>query len=158
MLGMSPKPSENGIDGDDERDEEEEEDSEEEEEEEEEDEPRLKYQRMGASVPSLLSADAATCIAVAERMIALGTHGGAVHILDFLGNQVINSSPELNLSSTRTYFCSKVTTEFISIAYEALISRHLQNHFFPHSSDALKFRVGISLGSLSERYTRRPRE
>ncbi|KAH0667020.1 hypothetical protein KY285_028226 [Solanum tuberosum] len=87
---MSPKPSENGIDGDDERDEEEEEDSEEEEEEEEEeeDEPRLKYQRMGASVPSLLSADAATCIAVAERMIALGTHGGAVHILDFLGNQV----------------------------------------------------------------------
>ncbi|KAL3335965.1 hypothetical protein AABB24_031943 [Solanum stoloniferum] len=85
---MSPKPSENGIDGDDERDEEEEEDSEEEEEEEEEDEPRLKYQRMGASVPSLLSADAATCIAVAERMIALGTYGGAVHILDFLGNQV----------------------------------------------------------------------
>lgn len=84
----------NGIEGDDERDEEEEEDSEEEEEdsevaeEEEEDEPRLKYQRMGGSVPSLLSNDAASCIAVAERMIALGTHDGAVHILDFLGNQV----------------------------------------------------------------------
>ncbi|CAN4098954.1 unnamed protein product [Withania somnifera] len=77
---MSPKPSENGVDGDDER---EEEDSEE-----EEDEPRLKYQRMGATVPSLLSSDAATCIAIAERMIALGTHAGAVHILDFLGNQV----------------------------------------------------------------------
>ncbi|KAJ8559620.1 hypothetical protein K7X08_003678 [Anisodus acutangulus] len=79
---MSPNPSENGIDGDDER----------EEEEVEEDEPRLKYQRMGASVPSLLSSDAATCIAVAERMIALGTHGGAVHILDFLGNQVKESA------------------------------------------------------------------
>lgn len=103
---MSPRPSENGIDGDDERDEEEEEDSEEEQEdeEEEEEEPRLKYQRMGASVPSLLSADAATCIAVAERMIALGTHGGAIHILDFLGNQVINSSTEFNLSSTRNSF------------------------------------------------------
>ena len=81
----------NGMEGDDERDEE---DSEEEEEdsevaeEEEEDEPRLKYQRMGGSVPSLLSNDAASCIAVAERMIALGTHDGAVHILDFLGNQV----------------------------------------------------------------------
>ncbi|XP_060174078.1 vacuolar protein sorting-associated protein 41 homolog isoform X1 [Lycium barbarum] len=85
---MSPRPSENGIDGDDEREEDSEEDSQEEQEEEEEDEPRLKYQRMGASVPSLLSSDAATCIAVAERMIALGTHGGAVHILDFLGNQV----------------------------------------------------------------------
>ena len=55
---------------------------------EEEDEPRLKYQRMGGSVPSLLSNDAATCLAVADRMIALGTRNGTVHILDFLGNQV----------------------------------------------------------------------
>ncbi|GFZ17830.1 vacuolar protein sorting 41 [Actinidia rufa] len=87
---MSLKPSENGVDGDDEREEEEdsEEEEEEEEDEEEEEEPRLKYQRMGGSVPSLLASDAASCIAVAERMIALGTHGGSVHILDFLGNQV----------------------------------------------------------------------
>ncbi|XP_059645373.1 vacuolar protein sorting-associated protein 41 homolog [Cornus florida] len=91
---MSPKLSENGIKGDDEREEEEEEEEEEdfseddEEEEEEEEEPRLKYQRMGGSVPSLLSSDAASCITVAERMIALGTQDGTVHILDFLGNQV----------------------------------------------------------------------
>ncbi|KAK1383079.1 Vacuolar protein sorting-associated protein 41-like [Heracleum sosnowskyi] len=57
-------------------------------EEEEEEEPRLKYQRMGGSVPSLLSNDAATCLAVAQRMIALGTRNGSIHILDFLGNQV----------------------------------------------------------------------
>lgn len=43
---------------------------------------------MGGSIPTLLTSDVATCIAVAERMIALGTHGGTVHILDFLGNQV----------------------------------------------------------------------
>ncbi|KAL8525316.1 hypothetical protein ACS0TY_014805 [Phlomoides rotata] len=85
---MSPKPSENGIEGDDEREEDSEEDNSEGEQEEEEDEPRLKYQRMGGSVPSLLQSDAASCIAVAERMVALGTHGGSVHILDFLGNQV----------------------------------------------------------------------
>ncbi|XVF05278.1 hypothetical protein REPUB_Repub05bG0158000 [Reevesia pubescens] len=89
---MSPFPSENGVEGDDEREEEEDEDVEDEEEEddeeEEEEEPRLKYQRMGGSIPSLLSSDAASCIAVAERMIALGTHDGTVHILDFLGNQV----------------------------------------------------------------------
>ncbi|KAK4492677.1 hypothetical protein RD792_003497 [Penstemon davidsonii] len=86
---MSPKSSENGMEGDDEREEEsDEENSEAEEEEEEvEDEPRLKYQRMGGSVPSLLQSDAASCIAIAERMIALGTHGGSIHILDFLGNQ-----------------------------------------------------------------------
>ncbi|XXG60295.1 hypothetical protein AAC387_Pa04g2238 [Persea americana] len=83
--------TENGVEGDDEREEEEEEDEEEEEEEEveeEEDEPRLKYQRMGGSIPSLLSNDAASCISIAERMIALGTHDGTVHILDFQGNQV----------------------------------------------------------------------
>lgn len=85
---MSLNSSENGTDGDDERDEEEDEDSVIEEEEEE-DEPRLKYQRMGGSVPALLSGDAASCIAVADRMIALGTRAGAVHILDFLGNQVV---------------------------------------------------------------------
>lgn len=72
---MAPIPSENGVEGDDER-------------EEEEEEPRLKYQRMGGSIPTLLSSDAACCIAIAERMIALGTHDGTVHILDLLGNQV----------------------------------------------------------------------
>ncbi|GKV16606.1 hypothetical protein SLEP1_g27228 [Rubroshorea leprosula] len=86
---MSPFPSENGVEGDDEREEEEDDEVEDDEEEEEdEEEPRLKYQRMGGSIPSLMSSDAASCIAVAERMIALGTQGGAVHILDFLGNQV----------------------------------------------------------------------
>lgn len=87
---MAPIPPENGVDGDDEREEEEEEDDDEEEVEDEDDEeePRLKYQRMGGSVPSLLATDAASCIAVAERMIALGTYAGTIHILDFLGNQV----------------------------------------------------------------------
>ncbi|XP_010488571.1 PREDICTED: vacuolar protein sorting-associated protein 41 homolog [Camelina sativa] len=89
---MASVPPENGVDGDDEREEEEDEEEEEEEAEENgdeaEEEPRLKYQRMGGNVPSLLSNDAASCIAVAARMIALGTHDGTVHILDFLGNQV----------------------------------------------------------------------
>lgn len=75
--------AENGVDGDDER---EEDDAAEEEEEEE--EPKLKYQRLGGSLPSLLSHDAASSIAVAERMIALGTIDGTIHILDFQGNQV----------------------------------------------------------------------
>ena len=90
---MAPIPPENGVDGDDEREEEEEEEdddlSRDEEDGEEEDEPKLKYQRMGGSLPSLLTTDSATCIAVSERMIAVGTHGGVVHILDFLGNQVL---------------------------------------------------------------------
>lgn len=89
-MQMSPFPSENGVDGDDERDEEEEEEEDDVSEEEEEDEPKLKYQRMGGSLSSLLSTDAATCIAVSERMIALGTLSGSLHLLDFLGNQVFD--------------------------------------------------------------------
>lgn len=82
-----------GVEGDDEYDNDDEdagsdpEDGEEEESSDEE-EPRLKYQRMAGSVPSLLSNDAASCITVAERMIALGIHDGTVHILDYQGNQV----------------------------------------------------------------------
>ncbi|KAG6629735.1 vacuolar protein sorting-associated protein 41 homolog isoform X2 [Carya illinoinensis] len=87
-LQMAPIPSENGVIGDDEREEEDEEEGGDDVEEEVEEEPRLKYQRMGGSIPVLLMNDAASCIAVAERMIALGTHGGTVHILDFLGNQI----------------------------------------------------------------------
>lgn len=85
---MSQTQSENATDdGDEERDvEEDDEDSVNEEEQEE--ERRLKYQRMGGSVPALLSGNSASCIAVAERMIALGTRAGSVHILDLLGNQV----------------------------------------------------------------------
>jgi hypothetical protein len=67
------------------RDEEEEEEGDEEEE-----EPRLKYQRLGGSVPSLLSSDAASCLTIAERIIVLGTHDGSVHLLDFQGNQVLS--------------------------------------------------------------------
>ncbi|KAJ3692977.1 hypothetical protein LUZ60_012072 [Juncus effusus] len=87
----SQLPPENGVAGDDEREEEEEEEGESteaKEEEEEEEEPRLKYQRMGGSLQSILSNDMAASIAVAERMIALGTHDGTVHILDFQGNQI----------------------------------------------------------------------
>lgn len=75
--------------GDEELDDEE--DPEEEEEEDasnEEEEICLKYQRMGGSVPRLLSADAASCLTVVERIIALGTHDGNVYLLDYLGNEV----------------------------------------------------------------------
>jgi hypothetical protein len=85
-----------GHDGDDEREEEDGDEGElegeaegEEGEEEEEEEPRLKYQRLGGSVPAILSTDAAASVAVADRMVALGTHNGTLHILDFQGNQVL---------------------------------------------------------------------
>lgn len=80
-----------GVEGDDEYDEDEDDarsEIEDGDDTSDEEEPRLKYQRMAGSMPSLLSNDAASCITVAERMIALGTHDGTVHLLDYQGNQV----------------------------------------------------------------------
>jgi hypothetical protein len=87
--GVSP--AQDGGEGDDELGDDDSRDDDEDEEGEEE-EPRLKYQRLGGSVQSLLSSDAAACLTVGERMIALGTHDGTVHLLDFQGNQVLNLS------------------------------------------------------------------
>lgn len=83
-----------GVDGDDELDDEEDPEEEEEDASSDEAEPRLKYQRMGGSVPNLLSGDSASCLTVAERVIALGTHDGTVYLLDYQGNEVYLSKCE----------------------------------------------------------------
>ena len=53
-----------------------------------EEEPRLKYQRLGCDVAELLGNNAATCLSVSDKILALGTHSGAVHVLDYIGNEV----------------------------------------------------------------------
>ena len=53
-----------------------------------EEEPRLKYQRMGSDVADLLGRNAATCLCVSDKILALGTHSGTVHVLDYNGNEV----------------------------------------------------------------------
>eukprot|EP01120_Amphizonella_sp_Union-15-10_P003630 TRINITY_DN1403_c0_g1_i1.p1 TRINITY_DN1403_c0_g1~~TRINITY_DN1403_c0_g1_i1.p1 ORF type:complete len:882 (-),score=190.64 TRINITY_DN1403_c0_g1_i1:13-2658(-) len=54
---------------------------------EEEEEPKLKYQRLGSSVVEILKKDAASCLAVHPKFLALGTHWGVVYILDIIGNE-----------------------------------------------------------------------
>ena len=51
-------------------------------------EPRLKYQRLGSDVTELLGKNAATCLCVSDKILALGTSSGTVHILDYSGNEV----------------------------------------------------------------------
>ena len=48
----------------------------------------MKYQRLGASVPELLSSDVASCMCASDKLLALGTKSGRVHILDFNGNEI----------------------------------------------------------------------
>ncbi|KAF9386684.1 Vacuolar protein sorting-associated protein 41, partial [Podila verticillata] len=73
-----------------EEDDDEEEDSDEEEEEseeEEDEEPKLNYQRLGAGIGDMLKKDSASATTVSERFLAMGTHWGVVHIMDFEGNE-----------------------------------------------------------------------
>ncbi|KAK0051675.1 vacuolar protein sorting-associated protein 41 [Biomphalaria pfeifferi] len=51
-------------------------------------EPKLKYERLANDVTSILSKDAASCIAVHSKFLALGTHWGTIHILDHIGNNI----------------------------------------------------------------------
>ncbi len=63
-----------------------------------EEEPRLKYQRLEADTGDLLLETEAACLCVSEKMLALGTRDGTVHLLDYDGNEV-PSSPSLNNQS-----------------------------------------------------------
>ncbi|XP_078486884.1 zinc finger protein isoform X2 [Ciona intestinalis] len=54
--------------------------------EEEWEEPKLKYDRMGNDLLEILRTDAASCIALHSKFVALGTHWGIVYILDHSGN------------------------------------------------------------------------
>ena len=53
-----------------------------------EEEPRLKYRRLEADVGDLLLETEAACLCVSEKMLALGTRDGSVHLLDYDGNEV----------------------------------------------------------------------
>lgn len=65
---------------------------------EEEVEPKLCYERLTNDVPNILKKDAASCIAVHTKFLALGTHLGVIHILDHQGNNI--RSKELLLHVT----------------------------------------------------------
>eukprot|EP00210_Caulerpa_lentillifera_P007525 g7190.t1 len=53
-----------------------------------ENEPQLKYYRLDADVTKILNREAATCLCVAEKMLALGTDRGSVYLLSCLGDEV----------------------------------------------------------------------
>ncbi|GCC19496.1 hypothetical protein chiPu_0000030 [Chiloscyllium punctatum] len=56
------------------------------EDEESEEEPKLKYERLANGVTDILQKDAASCMTVHDKFLALGTHHGKVYLLDVQGN------------------------------------------------------------------------
>ncbi|KAF9535140.1 vacuolar assembling protein VPS41 [Crepidotus variabilis] len=64
-------------------------------EDEEEEEPTLKYQRITGAIPDLLKKDSASAVAVCNKLIALGTHAGIVHVLDMTGKRIKSYKPHM---------------------------------------------------------------
>ncbi|KAK4705598.1 vacuolar protein sorting-associated protein 41, partial [Phenoliferia sp. Uapishka_3] len=80
--------------GEDEDDDEEESDEEESgSDDDEEEEPTLKYSRLEGGTTEILAKDSASALAVSPKYIALGTHNGAIFILDFKGTIVKRFRP-----------------------------------------------------------------
>ncbi|KAL3832067.1 hypothetical protein ACJMK2_023745 [Sinanodonta woodiana] len=61
-------------------------------------EPTLKYERVTNDLSNILAKDCASCMAVHEKFIALGTHWGMLYLLDYQGNKV--SDKEYNAHTT----------------------------------------------------------
>jgi len=79
--GDGDEDGEEDGEGDDDEDDEEDDD-------EEDEEPKLKYQRVSPGMTEMLKQDAASCLAVHDKFLALGTHFGMIYILDFSGNEI----------------------------------------------------------------------
>ena len=75
-----------------------------------EEEPRLKYQALGGDVPRILrGGGAARRLAVSDKLLALGTVAGSVHLLDYAGNEVggrCSSNPSLGFCSSDGRLCA----------------------------------------------------
>ncbi|KAJ7446892.1 hypothetical protein B0H11DRAFT_2083691 [Mycena galericulata] len=87
--------SEPEDDTDSEEDDGEAEDEDEDDDEDEDEEPALKYERIGGSLPDLLKKDSASALCISKSLLALGTHGGLVHILDLAGNRIKSYKPHM---------------------------------------------------------------
>ncbi|XP_076806786.1 vacuolar protein sorting-associated protein 41 homolog isoform X1 [Clavelina lepadiformis] len=85
-------------------------------------EPQLKYERMGSDLLEILKTDAASCVALHCKFVALGTHWGKMHILDHQGNNITSKrfSPH---TTTVTSIALDDTGEYVaSCSDDGLVS------------------------------------
>eukprot|EP01091_Cochliopodium_minus_P012545 TRINITY_DN3820_c0_g1_i1.p1 TRINITY_DN3820_c0_g1~~TRINITY_DN3820_c0_g1_i1.p1 ORF type:complete len:888 (-),score=239.42 TRINITY_DN3820_c0_g1_i1:117-2780(-) len=125
-------------------------------------EPKLKYQRLGADVIEILKNDVASCMAVSEKLLALGTHYGFVFILDFNGNQNqkfenhSSSINEISIDSSQEYIatCSDEGKVVIRGLFSNEVSVHqygrpiLAFAFDPNYAKTKQFVCGGKAGEL----------
>ncbi|PPQ94822.1 hypothetical protein CVT25_007459 [Psilocybe cyanescens] len=62
---------------------------------EDDEEPSLKYERITGAIPDLLKKDSASALCVSNKLLAMGTHAGIIHILDLTGKRIKSYKPHL---------------------------------------------------------------
>ncbi|KAI0034356.1 vacuolar assembling protein VPS41 [Vararia minispora EC-137] len=80
---------------------------------EEEEEPALKYERIGGSFSDLFKKDSASTATISNKLLAVGTHGGIVHVLDLSGKRIKSYKPH---TASVTDMCFEPTADFIGTA------------------------------------------
>ncbi|KAJ7062940.1 vacuolar assembling protein VPS41 [Mycena amicta] len=89
------------------------EEDEEESDEEEDEEPALKYERIGGALPDLLKKDSGSALFVSKGLMAMGTHGGFVHVLDLTGKRIKSYKPHM---ASVIDICMDETAEWVATA------------------------------------------
>ncbi|KAJ7174299.1 hypothetical protein C8R46DRAFT_1080579 [Mycena filopes] len=87
--------SEGTVSSVDEAESSEEDEEDEDDDEDDDEEPSLKYERIGGIVPGLLKKDSASALCISKSVLALGTHGGVIHMVDLAGNQIKSFKPHM---------------------------------------------------------------
>lgn len=77
---------------------------------EDEQEPQLKYEQLAGDVAALVVTDEISCLRLSDKILAVGTIKGRVHLLDYSGNQVGGRNPASNIA---TRPCSKRTQDLL---------------------------------------------
>ncbi|KIY98587.1 Vacuolar protein sorting-associated protein 41-like protein [Monoraphidium neglectum] len=117
-------------------------------------EPQLKYERLGCDVKDVLQGTDATCLALSEKVLALGTAAGSIHILDYSGNEVKrfthHSGPVRHLSfdGEAEYIASCCGENYVTVA-----------NLYTDEASKFTFKRPITVVTLDPRYgSRKTRE
>ncbi|KAH8118877.1 vacuolar assembling protein VPS41 [Phellopilus nigrolimitatus] len=103
-----------GVEGSEDDDEEDDDDDDEyEDEDDDEYEPALKYDLLGGFTAALLEKDSASSLAVCSKYLAMGTHSGIIHVLDYSGNRIKSYRPH---SASVIDMCFDSSADFVASA------------------------------------------
>ncbi|KHN74077.1 Vacuolar protein sorting-associated protein 41 -like protein [Toxocara canis] len=87
-------------------------------------EPRFTYSRILNSIPTIFAKDAASCLAVHDKFIAIGTQMGYIYIFDHLGNLHSESTARHHRCAVAAISVDLPGSYIASCALDARISIH----------------------------------